>query len=291
MNFQRHPPSTEEIFVDHITHVVEDLNAANADLVKYGFSTSKTADKLPKREPLSIEIILGQGFIKITKSPEYLFSHNNRPSISGLALETNNLEGTQGRLTLSGFHPLPLAQEIFWKTNSYGDSIKADASVCKLRKSDMAEAYVEFIFHDPENSLWQGSNPSHDNSIQALRDIVVGVDDPDEAAGRYSWFANKGSLKKIGDLGWRITLDRGNLIICQSSTLGTLMNAQMLQETTGIIAYSVLSESLEDTFEFFKNKQLNVKKIHESLLLLPLPESVGGCVFIGEKDSEFPWND
>ncbi|MBT6305804.1 MAG: hypothetical protein HOJ18_06265, partial [Rhodospirillaceae bacterium] len=93
MNFQRHPPSTEEIFVDHITHVVEDLNAANADLVKYGFSTSKTADKLPKREPLSIEIILGQGFIKITKSPEYLFSHNNRPSISGLALETNNLEG------------------------------------------------------------------------------------------------------------------------------------------------------------------------------------------------------
>ena len=123
-----------------------------------------------------------------------------------------------------------------------------------------AEAYVEFIFHDPENSLWQGSNPSHDNSIQALRDIVVGVDDPDEAAGRYSWFANKGSLKKIGDLGWRITLDRGNLIICQSSTLGTLMNAQMLQETTGIIAYSVLSESLEDTFEFFKNKQLNVKK-------------------------------
>ena len=290
MNLERHPPSKEEIFVDHITHVVEDLDAANADLVKYGFKTSKTVDNLQKEGSLSIEIILDQGFIKITKSPDYLFSHKDTPSISSLALETNNLEGTQGRLTLSGFHPLPLAEEIFWKTNSSGDFIKADASVCKLRKSDMAEAYAEYIFHDPENSLWQGSNPSHDNSIQALRDIVVGVNDPDEATGRYSWFANKGSLKKIGDLGWRITLDRGNLVICQSSALDTLMNAQILKKTTGIIAYSVLSKSLEATVEFFKNKQLNIKKIHESLIVLYLPESVGGCVFIGEKESAFPWN-
>mgnify|MGYP003327254561 CR=1 FL=1 len=57
------------------------------------------------------------------------------------------------------------------------------------------------------------------------------------------------------------------------------------------VAVNINDQMPRYAFEFFKNKQLNVKKIHESLLLLPLPESVGGCVFIGEKDSEFPWND
>ena len=52
MSLERHPPSIEEIFVDHITHVVEDLDAANAYLVKYGFKTSKTLDKLQKEGSL-----------------------------------------------------------------------------------------------------------------------------------------------------------------------------------------------------------------------------------------------
>ena len=103
MSLKRRPPAFDEVFIDHITHTVEDINVANEDLLKFGFLTS-TKIELGKNKSSYIQIIFNEGFIKITDSPNYVFGDNKLPSITGLSLETSKLEDVQGRLTLNGFN-------------------------------------------------------------------------------------------------------------------------------------------------------------------------------------------
>ena len=289
MSLKRKPPTSDEVFIDHITHIVKDINVANNDLSTYGFLTS-TKIELGKNKSSYIQIIFNEGFIKITDSPNYVFSNNKIPSITGLTLETSKLEDVQGRLTLNGFHPMPLTNEQLSSINSHGDLIDAGASVCRLRKSDMNEAYAEFIYHEPEKLIWSNPIPSHTNCITALRDVIISVKDPDEATARYSWFSNKSSIKKIGDLGWKIPLDRGNLAICRSEALSSLLKSELLTVSGEIAGYAVLSDNISATAKFFSDKKLDFMRINNDLLALPCPKSIGGWVFVGKDESVFPWN-
>ena len=120
MSLKRKPPTSDEVFIDHITHIVKDINVADNDLSTYGFFTS-TKIELGKNKSSYIQIIFNEGFIKITDSPNYVFGDNKLPSITGLSLETSKLEDVQGRLTLSGFHPMPLTNEQLSSINPSGN--------------------------------------------------------------------------------------------------------------------------------------------------------------------------
>ena len=107
MSSKRQPPTSDEVFIDHITHIVEDINVANRDLLRFGFLTS-TKTETDQNKSSYIQIIFNEGFIKITDSPDYIFDKNKISAIAALTLETGKIEDVQGRLTLNGFHPMPL---------------------------------------------------------------------------------------------------------------------------------------------------------------------------------------
>ena len=289
MSSKRQPPISDEVFIDHITHIVEDINVANRDLLGFGFLTS-TKIETDQNKSSYIQIIFNEGFIKITDSPDYIFDNNKIPSIAALALETGKIEDVQGRLTLNGFHPMPLTDQKLSTIDPNGNLIDAEARLCRLRKSDMTEAYAEFIYHEPEKLIWSNPIPSHNNRIVALRDVIVTAKDPNEATARYSWFSNKGSIKKIDELGWKIPLDRGNLVICKSEALSSLIRSEILTESPGIVGYTVLSNSIPATAKFFSDNKLDFTLINDDLLALPFPKSIGGCVFIGKDERVFPWS-
>tara|TARA_B100001093_G_scaffold406347_1_gene394739 strand:+ start:1436 stop:2308 length:873 start_codon:yes stop_codon:yes gene_type:complete len=289
MNSKRQPPISDEVFIDHITHVVKDINVANRDLLRFGFLTS-TKIETDQNKSSYIQIIFDEGFIKITDSPDYIFDNNKNSTIAALALETGKIEDVQGRLTLNGFHPMPLSNQKLSTIDSSGNLVDAEARLCRLRKSDMSEAYAEFIYHEPEKLIWSNPIPSHNNRIVALRDVIVTAKDPDEATARYSWFSNKGSIKKIDELGWKIPLDRGNLAICESEALSSLIRSEILIESDGIVGYTVLSNNIPVTAKFFSDNKLDFIRINDDLLALPLPKSIGGCIFIGKDESVFPWS-
>ena len=289
MSSKRQPPISDEGFIDHITHIVEDINVANKDLLGFGFLTS-TKIETDQNKSSCIQIIFNEGFIRITNSPNYIFDNNKIPAIAALALETGKIEDVQGRLTLNGFHPMPLSDQKLSTIDPNGNLIDAEARLCRLRKSDMTEAYAEFIYHEPEKLIWSNPIPSHNNRIMALRDVIITSKNPDEATARYSWFSNKGSIKKIDELGWKIQLDRGILAICKSEALSSLIRGEILTETDGIAGYTVLSNDIPTTAKFFSDNNLDFIQINEDLLALPFPKSIGGCVFIGKDESVFPWS-
>jgi hypothetical protein len=283
-------PKSDEVFLDHLTHIVGNLTSANTDLINYGFTTLSETDHAEKEKYSAIRIMFDEGSIKITNSSNYLFNKYNRAAICAIALETTNLEKTQGRLTLNGFHPLPLATESFSITNSEKKQIEAGNYKCRLRETDMPEGYAEFIFHDPEKSIQQNLGSNHGNGISALCAAILCVENPDEAVARYCWFANKGSPKKIGTLGWQLALDRGGLMICYNNKLIDLLNIKGTPEKDGIIGYSAVSKNMNVTMKFFKKRKIDIIKIRDNLIVLQLPKTVGGFIFIGESESAFPWS-
>jgi len=289
MSSKRQPPISDEVFIDHITHIVEDISVASRDLLKFGFLTS-TKIETGQNKSSYIQIIFNEGFIKITDSPDYIFDNNKIPAIAALALETGKIEDVQGRLTLNGFHPMPLSNQKLSTIDPNRNLVDAEARLCRLRKSDMNEAYAEFIYHEPEKLIWSNPIPSHNNHIMALRDVIITSKNPDEATARYSWFANKGSIKKIDGLGWKIKLDRGNLTIFKSEALSSLIRSEILTKTDGIAGYTVLSNDIPATAKFFSDNKLYFIQVNEGLLALPFPKSIGGCVFIGKDESVFPWS-
>ncbi len=290
MSSKRRPPTSDEVFIDHITHIVEDINIANRDLLRFGFLTS-TKIETGQNKSSYIQIIFNEGFIKITDTPDYIFDNNKISTITALALETGKIEDVQGRLTLNGFHPMPLNSQKLSTIGPRGNLVDAEARLCRLRKSDMSEAYAEFICHEPEKHIWSNPIPSHNNGIVALRDVIISAKDPDEATARYSWFSNKGSIKRINELGWKIPLDRGNLAICKSEALSSLIRSELLTESQGIAGYTVLSNDIPATAKFFSDNKIEFIQINDDLLVLQLPKSIGGYVFIGKDESIFPWSD
>ena len=121
--------------------------------------------------------------------------------------------------------------------------------------------------------------------------MIISAKDPDEATARYSWFSNKSSIKKIGDLGWKIPLDRGNLVICKSEALSSLLKSELPTVSGGIAGYTVLSDNISATAKFFSDNKIEFIQINDDLLALQLPKSIGGYVFIGKDESVFPWSD
>ena len=290
MSSKRRPPTSDEVFIDHITHIVEDINVANRDLLRLGFLTSSKIETGQNKSSY-IQIIFNEGFIKITDTPDYIFDNNKISAIAALALETAKIEDVQGRLTLNGFHPMPLNHQKLSTIDPNRNLVDAEARLCRLRKSDMSEAYAEFICHEPEKHIWSNPITSHNNGIVALRDVIISAKDPDEATARYSWFSNKGSIKKIDELGWKIPLDRGNLAICKSEALSSLIRSEILTEPQGIAGYTVLSNDITATAKFFSDNKIEFIQINDDLLALQLPKSIGGYVFIGKDESVFPWSD
>ena len=164
MGCKRRPPTSDEVFIDHITHIVEDINVANRDLLRFGFLTS-TKIETGQNKSSYIQIIFNEGFIKITDIPDYIFDNNKISTIAALALETAKIEDVQGRLTLNGFHPMPLNHQKLSTIDPNRNLVDAEARLCRLRKSDMSEAYAEFICHEPEKHIWSNRIPSHHNGI------------------------------------------------------------------------------------------------------------------------------
>ena len=62
MSSKRRPPTSDEVFIDHITHIVEDINVANRDLLRFGFLAS-TEIETGQNKSSYIQIIFNEGFI------------------------------------------------------------------------------------------------------------------------------------------------------------------------------------------------------------------------------------
>lgn len=150
----------------------------------------------------------------------------------------------------------------------------------------MREGRIQILTHHSEAVVWQKRWLSHPNSARALLDIVIAVDDVEEAAKRYARFTKRGAAPAA--MGRVIQLDRGSVQLMHAEAFSQLAGfAPPSLPFIGLAAIGV--ESLSAAEVALRNGHIEYAR-RGATLIASFPDELGkGCWIFAERASDLPW--
>jgi hypothetical protein len=273
----RQKPPPGELYVDHVSHFVADLEAAARVCEKLGLRVTPLSIQNTPEGPVGTAnrcVMLEQGYIELL-SP----THNTPPAqrmcalmerhdgVHLLCFGTPDAEGEHQRLAAHGFEPQPLVD-----LSRAVEGGTARFKVVRLAPEKMPEGRIQYVEHLTPEQLWRAAD------INALRleQVFVVADDPAEAAARWAEFA--GMLPTPEDDGVRIDTDRGSIFLGARKTLkGILGDAP---PAPAIAGYALGCSHPEAFVARCLNAGLTVEK-RDGRYSAKLPAALGGAWVIG----------
>ena len=269
MNLSLQSNEDDRVALAHVAHTISDLTQARDFLENAGFHILEATKKLNGTDTYSHQIPLNGGYISFEAPNNSYDEKLVFANISGFGLKTPNIEGTQGRLTLHGFHPLAIDSQQF--------------------QFLLREGNVEFIeIATSNNSL---SNLPQKNLINRLHAIILCTDNPEETIARYCWLTNQSSPKRIFDESWQIQLGQQSIVVCAQKEANRLALDAGSFNTPSILGYALLTNNLTKTNDFFSDNQTLTKSLKGESIFAKFPDFIGGNLIIAENILHFPWNE
>jgi hypothetical protein len=188
---ERHRPRPGELFLDHVSHFVPDLDAAAALLGKLGFAVTPLSAQVADGKPAGTSnrcVMLEAGYIEIltptADTPNARRMRERMQKFIGVHLAcfgTPDAHAEHARLMAHGFVALPI---IDLERKVEGGTVRF-----KVVRVDppMPEGRVQYVQHLTPELLWK--NPAHDNGVLALEAVYVCAEDAAAAAARWARFA------------------------------------------------------------------------------------------------------
>ena len=208
----RQSPEGDETFYDHIGYFVHDLDDAGAQMEKLGFQVSATniqynedaAGELQRTHTSNKLVKLNRGFIEMLaatgKSPLADQLQDMLARYQGLhviALTNADIEATAARLAASGIDMQDPAN-LRRKVTVNGEETLMVFTVCRVKPGTYNEGRLQILTnHTPEN-FWLPGDMDHANGADTLTDLLICVDDVEEAVGRYETFFGTEAITMAG---------------------------------------------------------------------------------------------
>lgn len=129
-----------------------------------------------------------------------------------IAFTVADAAAAHARITDDGFHPLAmvhLRRPVETPDGAGADDGEAVFSVVRLPPGEMAEGRIQMLTQHTPELVWQDRFITRDNGIAALSGVLLCMDDPAEAAGRFARFTGRRAAGG-GDY-FFLALDRGRL--------------------------------------------------------------------------------
>src|SRR6266446_6379228 len=186
---QKPPPG--ELFLDHVSHFVRDLDAAAELLEQLGFKVAPVSiqEVAGSRVGANRCVMLEQGYIEIltpTLQPD------------------------------PGFEPQPIVD-----LQRGLDSRTVRFKVVLSGPGKMPEGRIQYVQHLTPQHIWREEYLGHANGVTQLRALFVVADDPPQAAARWAHFT--GLLPRPdGDMA-ALEPQRGHVRIGTAGALGELL--------------------------------------------------------------------
>lgn len=228
----RQVPDPGALTLDHVAHFVPDADAASAALEQLGFTLtpfSAQSHRLQKDGPLVPAgtgnrcVMLEDGYLEFltpfaaTPVADQLRAAMQRyVGVHLIAFGTAAPDLDHARLSKQGYEPLaPVALQRPISTPTGEDT--ARFTVVRVPPGTMAEGRIQFCQHHTPDLVWQARWVEHGNGARALAAVFVCVEDPDEAAQRYSRYA--GLPSESEGRSRRIRTTRGTLVFAEPRAL------------------------------------------------------------------------
>jgi len=298
---RRQLPEGEEVFLDHVAHMVPDLDAAAEDLTRLGFTVTPrtpqmTRDADGRLVPAGTAnrcVMLPEGYIEVlTPVSDTPLARQMQAQIDryvGLHLicfSAADPESARARLAREGFQPLPTVALRRGIALPDGGEGTLAFSVQRVPPGTMVEGRVQYVTHHTPDLLWQPRWLDHANGATALREVVVVVADPDEAAERYARFTGRAS-KAEGAGRQVLPLDRGRVVLLSSAAWRAEFPGIEPPALPWIGATTLTVESLDGLAARCHDADPPAAR-RDGCLVVPLPAAVGGVMVFCEAAADGP---
>lgn len=222
---ERQVPQGTEVFLDHVSWFLSDLDVAARVLGRLGFQVSGVnvqydANERGELAPTGTSnrlVLLERGFLEFlvatgeTPLADQLYKAAARyAGLHLIAMTHPDMAVQRARLLSAGFAMLPTVHMRRPVRTPEGDREVA-YTILRTEPGQMAEGRVQMLTaHTPE-LLWRPGTMTHDNAAQALTDLLVCVTDPAEAVPRYERYTGR-TARQAGACE-AIEFERGRIMI------------------------------------------------------------------------------
>ncbi len=297
----RQLPEGSEIFLDHVGHFVRDPESTAQALRRAGFATTPVSVQV-NPDAKSGNTLTGTGNVCAMLPRGYiecLFKTSDTPlaqeldiaiqrysGVHLIAFSVRDADAAYARLNDAGFHTRPLVSMRRLVSTKAGQDVAA-FTVVRLAPGVMPEGRIQLLRHHTEDAVWQPPWLTHPNSALGLLDVVIAVDNLNEAADRYALFLDRSS--EVNPLGQCIRLERGRIQLVSSSTMRALLRDTPNLPTPFIGLYALHVRSLDLVERHLTENGLPFVR-QSKTLSAPFPEQLGaGAWFFTEQPTHLPW--
>ena len=289
MNLSFNPTAQDDVKLLHATHLIQDYAKVTSFLKNSGFEILESIEVSDGSNTHCCQISLNGSYISLERKNNPDTQEFVDSALTGFGLGTIDIESTQGRLTLHGFHPLSIEERKLLFPVAKKSQREIECKVFKLKKSDVLEGAVEFI--DVSTLTKSSAKSIHNNALSHLHAIILCTNKPEETIARYCWLTNRSSPRRIFGSSWQLGLGQQKIIVCSKEDVERIVPNVNITNLPSILGYALLTESISKTKDCFSYNELLLQPLNQGSFLLKFPDFISGNLIIGTSFAAFPWND
>ena len=289
MNLSLNPTAEDSVNLVHATHLIQDYAKVTSFLKNSGFEILESIEGSDGSNTHCCQISLNGSYISLERKNNPDTQEFVDSALTGFGLGTIDIESTQGRLTLHGFHPLSIEERKLLFPVAKKSQREIECKVFKLKKSDVLEGAVEFI--DVSTLTKSSAKSINNNALSHLHAIILCTNKPEETIARYCWLTNRSSPRRIFGSSWQLGLGQQKIIVCSKEDVERIVPNVNITNLPSILGYALLTESISKTKDCFSYNELLLQPLNQGSFLLKLPDFISGNLIIGTSLAAFPWND
>ena len=214
----RQQPPAGDLFLDHVSHFVPDLDAAAGVLERLGFVVTPLSVQQVDGRPAGASnrcVMLEEGYLELlTPTHDTPTAQRMRARIGkfvGVHLAcfgTPDAEGEHARLAAHGFEPQPVV-------DLHRDSVRF--KVVRPAPEAMPEGRVQYVQQLTPEKIWREENLRHSNGALGLSAVYVCAGDVPATAARWARFS--GLLPRAAPAWAELRASRGSVVVSTSEVL------------------------------------------------------------------------
>ena len=292
-------PDIGQVFLDHVGLFVADLDAIPAWFTRLGFTLTPRAmhmhrDVAGREAPSGTSnhcAMFREGYLEIlgatadTPLAAQLKARLARyPGVHLIAFAAADADARHAALDQTDLAPLPLVHLQRPIDLDGGPTATGRFSVIRMPPDSMPEGRIQVVTHHTPELVWQPRFLTHANGVEALTEVLVCVDDPAEAAGRFGRLLTRPA--RTADGAAEVDLNRGGIRFLTPDRLALELPDLTPPSLPFIAAIGFRCRDLAATGRFFADRNIPVKAWSRTLLRLPASEALGLTMLFRSTDRD-----
>lgn len=300
---ERQRPPAGSLYLDHVSHFVDDVEAAASMLERIGFTVTPLSTQINRDEdgramPAGAEnrnVMLEQGYLEfLNPTLDTEVSRRMREQMARyrgvhlLAFGSPAAQEEHARLARHGFAPLPFVRLEREIEVEGGGMQLAHFGVVRVAPEKMSEGRVQFVEHLTPESLWQPRYLAHPSGATALAAAFIVADDPAEVAARYARFA--GIMPAPAGRFVRLATARGALLVGRREDWQALLGE--VPAAPALAGYALGCRDPIGLAAICAGESLEVRRPRggeADFAVVRLPKALGGAWLLGTEPDLARW--